>query len=235
MSDSDIKADLALAYHILSYLRIDDHTYTHLSARPKGSNYFYILPFGFMFEEVTPDNLLKVSLDGKVMEGEELEYNITGYLTHSSIYRKRPDIGSIFHLHTHATIAVSSITEGLMPINQWALHLYNGISYADYDSLVLGPNSGMQIAQSLKDNFVMLLRNHGSITCGRDIQEAMFYTYHLEQACIAQIQTLSMGKELVMPDKATCAKAVKDILSFEPNLGHRDWKAWKRKISALRS
>ncbi|WCR54033.1 MAG: hypothetical protein PG981_001055 [Wolbachia endosymbiont of Ctenocephalides orientis wCori] len=78
----------------------------------------------------------------------------------------------------------------------------------------------------------MLMHNHGSITCGRTIEEAMFYTYHLEQACKTQCLALSMNMELSMPSGETCLKAVNDLLSFENNLGERDWQAWVKLLKA---
>ena len=51
---------LSLRLPNLAKLGMDDHTYTHLSARPHGANYYYINPFGLRFEEVTENNLLKV-------------------------------------------------------------------------------------------------------------------------------------------------------------------------------
>jgi len=225
------KENLASAYQILAALKLDDHTYTHLSSRPKGEDYYYIYPFGLCFDEVTKDNLIKVNLDGHVIEGNEVQYNKTGYVIHGNIYRARPDITSIFHLHTHAMVAVSAMKEGLMPISQWALHFYDRLSYHKYDSLALEEyRQGHDIVQDLKNNYVMLMRNHGAVMCGRTIQEAMFYTYHLEQACKAQIMMLGANQSLVIPSKETCKKAVQDLLSFEPDLGKRDWDAWLRKL-----
>jgi len=133
----ETKFNLASAYQILAILGFDDHTYTHLSARPKGADYYYIYPFGLRFEEVTSDNLLQVSLDGTIIKGNEYSYNETGYVTHGNIYKERSDILSIFHLHTPAIVAVSSMRVGLMPISQWALHFYQKLSYHEYNSLIL--------------------------------------------------------------------------------------------------
>lgn len=226
--DQIIKEDLALSYQIISYLGYDDHTYTHLSARPSGVSYFYILPFGLRFEEVTADNLIKVDFEGNILEGREFQYNRTGYIIHASIYQYRDDINAIFHNHTPYNVAVSAMREGLLPISQWALHFYNKISYHDYDSLAL--DFSAKLHEDLGSNFSMLLRNHGAITSGRTIWEAMFYTYHLEKACEAQVLSLSANRELIIPSHEICEKAVGDLLSFEKDLGLRDWKAWKRKI-----
>ncbi len=232
-SKINIKDSLANAYKILAFLGLDDHTYTHLSARSEEGDSFYIYPFGLRFSEVTSSNLMKVSFEGKVLEGEEYQYNKTGYIIHGNIYQARPDINAVFHLHTCSNVAVSVCKNGLMPISQWALHFYNKVSYHEYDSLALNSDQGNKLIKDLADNFVMLLRGHGSITTGRTIEEAMFYTYHLEKACETQCKILAMNQEIITPSKEICEKAVHDLLSFEKNLGTRDWQAWLRVISKI--
>ena len=77
----------------------------------------------------------------------------------------------------------------------------------------------------------MFLRNHGTLTCGKTIHEAMFYTNHLEKACRVQIASLAVGLEnLIIPDNATCKQSNDDLLNFEKDLGLRDWLALKRNI-----
>lgn len=230
----ETKFNLASAYQILAILGLDDHTYTHLSARPKGADYYYIYPFGLRFEEVTSDNLLQVSLDGAIIKGNEYNYSKTGYVTHGNIYKERSDILSIFHLHTPAIVAVSSMRVGLMPISQWALHFYEKLSYHEYNSLILTPNQTSKILDDLGQNYVMFLRNHGILACGRTIHEAMFYTYHLEQACKTQCLACSTNQELIIPSPETCKKSVQDLLSFEEDLGKRDWIAWLNLLKTAR-
>ncbi|MBM3469131.1 MAG: hypothetical protein FJX71_06860 [Alphaproteobacteria bacterium] len=225
------KTNLAYAYRILAHLGLDDHTYAHLSIRSENPSLFHIYPFGLLFEEVTADSLLTVSQVGEIVDGKEKYINQTGYVIHGSIYKARPDIQAIFHIHSPSIIAVSSLKEGLLPINQWALHFYNNVAYHDYNSLALDSSTqGKQLMEDLADKYVMLLRHHGSITCGRTIQEALFYTYHLEKACQAQCLTLAMKKEVILPAPAICDQAVQDLLSFEADLGARDWAAWVRLI-----
>jgi ribulose-5-phosphate 4-epimerase/fuculose-1-phosphate aldolase len=118
-----------------------------------------------------------------------------------------------------------------MPLSQWALHFYDQINYHEYNSLDLDNNShGVNLVDDLADKKIMLLRNHGMITCGTTIHEAMFYCYHLELACKTQIAALSSGVELIIPDKKMCQQANYDLLNFEKDLGLRDWQAWVRWI-----
>jgi len=226
-----IKRDLALAYILLAHLQLDDHTYTHLSSRSAEGDSYYIYPFGLRFDEVRSDQLIKATLDGEIIEGSEYQYNKTGYVIHGSIYKERPDIKSIFHLHTPEIVAVSCNKFGLKTYSQWAFHFYNKIAYHEYNSLALTKFDGEGLVRDLGEKFVMLLRSHGSITCGKTIKEAMFYTYHLQMACKTQC-CLSGVKddELIIPSEEICEKTVNDLLSFEEDLGDRDWKAWLRLI-----
>lgn len=228
--DFELKNNLVKAYKILAYLKLDDHTYTHLSIRSSDQNSYFIYPFGLRFEEVDETLLLKVDFEGNIIEGTERNYNPTGNLTHGPIYKNRPDIQAIFHLHTPSIVAVSALEEGLMPISQWALHFYGQLAHHSYNSLILEGNQGSALVKDLGSSFVMMMQNHGVLICGRTIQEAMFYAYHLEQACKTQCLTLSMQKPLIIPSKAVCVQAVNDLLNFEKDLGMRDWQAWVRLI-----
>lgn len=230
-SDYQRRFELAALYHICAHLKLDDLTYTHISVRSGDGKGYYIYPFGLLYHEVTPDNLLYVDLDDNILMGSEYQYNRTGYVIHGSVYRARPDIQCVIHLHTPATVAVSAMDQGLLPMSQWALHFYEGVAYHDYDSLVLdGEGEGQKVVKDLGQKFVLFMRNHGTLTCGRTPQEAMFYTYHLEQACKTQCMALAAGVDLNIPSIETCRKAVNDLLSFEKDLGQRDWQAWIRSL-----
>lgn len=232
---NDTKRDLAHAYQILAHLKMDDHTYTHLSARAEDKGQYYIYPFGLRFEEVIENNLLKVFLDGKIIEGEEYQYNRTGYIIHGNIYQNRPDVQAIFHLHTPASVAVSAMKDGLLPISQWALHFYDQMSYHNYNSLALDHSiHGADLVKDLGKNNTMLMRNHGMVTCGETIMEALFRAYHLEMACKTQCLILQTSQEIIYPPEEICKQAVKDLLSFEESLGMRDWHAWVRAIKSFK-
>ena len=208
-------------------LKVDDLTYTHITARPQNAQYFYILAFGNMFDQASINNLIKVDIaSGQAVEGDEAIYNKTGYTIHSAIYKKRDDINAIFHLHTTNSIAVSAMECGLLFISQFSMPFFEDISYHNYNSLALKDSvHGGAIADDLGQNKNMLMRGHGTINCGKDLQEAFFYTRFLQQACDVQVAALSSGKKIITIDPTICKKAKHDMLNFEKNLGERDWKA----------
>lgn len=223
------KEDLAYAYRFCSRLKMDDLTYTHISARHSNADNYFIYPFGFLYEEVTPNTLLNVDFKGNILEGSEFQYNRTGYTIHGNIYASRADINAVFHYHTPASVAVSAMKNGLMPISQWALHFYDQVAYLPYDSLALDYElQGRVLLEALGDKKVMLMENHGALTCGKTIQEAFFYAYHLEKACQTQCLALQSGQEIILPSEKICKKANRDLLNFEKDLGRRDWEALRR-------
>lgn len=227
-----LRQDLCLAYRILAHLGMDDLTYTHLSVRIPGTTSFLIQPFGLLFEEVTPESLIQLSSDGKTQYKKDQVFNHTGYVIHGSIYQARPDVNAIFHLHTEDGVAVSALEKGLLQISQFALHFYNRIGYHDYGSLALAfHGQGDQVAKDLQHHKALMLRNHGTLTCGSTLHEAMLYAYFLEKACRVQIKCLSTGQPYIIPSDEICEKAAQDLREFEPDFGFRDWQAWKRKLA----
>lgn len=229
-SDAAVKDDLAFAYRALAHLKKDDLTYAHVSARPPGADYFYIAPLGLLFAEVTPCQLLKVTLTGAILSGPDAPYNHTGFVIHGSIYEKRAHLNAAFHLHTPPSVAVSAMDMGLLPISQFSFHFYNRLSYHDYASLCLDSGQhGQQLVSDLGGNRAMLMRHHGLLTVGETLPEAFFYAYYLDKACETQCLALSAGRDnvaLVNPDMAE--KAAIDMRAFESDLGMRDWTALKR-------
>ena len=232
MKNKEIREKLAAAYRMFALKNMDDLTYTHLSSRSESGESFFIQPFGLQFSEVCASDLLEVSFDGEVISGNEEQYNKTGYIIHGSIYKARNDIQSIFHLHTHAGVAVSAMKGGLLPISQFALHFYDRVSYHKYDSLSLNKVQGKNLISDLASNYVAFLENHGTLVCGRAIEEAMFYSHHLEQACKVQVMLSGALDKVIIPSENICKKANQDLLGFEKDLGKRDWQALIRQINS---
>ena len=229
-SKEDLKEKLATAYRIIAHLGMDDLTYTHLSARLPDDAGFLIAPFGFLFEEVGPQDLLEVSYAGVVLNSEAHTFNPTALTIHGVLYQARPDLRAVFHLHTPASIAVSVMSQGLRPLSQHALHFYDRIAYHPYDSLAQHEEIGHAMAQDLGALNVMLLRSHGSLTAGKTIEEAFFYAYHLERACQVQVMTHGAPDQILEPSAEVAAHTRDALLAFEANLGTRDFIALARKV-----
>lgn len=226
------KQNLVEAFHIFAMLEMDDLTYTHISIRhPLYKGRYFINPLGPLFEEIEKDHILEVDFNGTIIGEKKHNYNPTGECIHHTIYKARPDVNAIMHLHTEDGVAVSSLECGLLPLSQFALHFNNLIGYHDYNGLILDEDCGEALIQDLKQNKAMILRNHGLLTLGSTIQETFFYMYYLNQSCKTQVKALSMNQTLKLPEKKIIEKAQNQMRNFEENLGQRDWNALVRKLN----
>ena len=109
-----VRVDLAACYRLIAHFGWDDLILTHNSARVPGTtDQILINPMGLMFNEITASNLLKVDLDGNLIEPSEYEPIYAGVVIHGAIYLGRPDIQCVIHTHTEADIAVGALEEGV--------------------------------------------------------------------------------------------------------------------------
>ena len=197
------RVDLAAAYRLVAHYGWDDLIFTHISARfPGPGHHFLINPYGLMFEEITASSLIKVDLDGNILEPSPFGFNAAGFTIHSAIHAAREDAHCVLHLHTIAGVGVSAQAEGLRPLNQTAMTVCGNLAYHDYEGIALDFAERPRLVADLGNKNAMLLRNHGTLTVGTSIAAAFLTMYLLERACAMQIASLAGGVGLTIPNDA---------------------------------
>lgn len=198
-----VRCDLAALYRLVAHFRMTDLIYTHISARiPGPEHHFLINQYGVQFHEMRASDLVKIDLDGNVIEtGPQSgrRVNAAGFTIHSAIHMAREDLVCVVHTHTSAGIAVSAQKQGLLPISQHALKFYGHLAYHGYEGVALDLDERDRLVRDLGQHKAMILRNHGLLAAGRTIPEAFDHIYYLERACQAQVAALSGGAELILP------------------------------------
>jgi ribulose-5-phosphate 4-epimerase/fuculose-1-phosphate aldolase len=196
-----IRVDLAAAYHLVSHFGWDDLVFTHISAKIPGPEHrFLINPFGLMFDEICASNLVKIDLDGNILDPTPFMVNKAGFTIHSAVHAGREDANAVLHLHTVTGTAVSSQEKGLLPINQTAMILNNELAYHDYEGIAFNHDERPRIVADLGTKSAMLLRNHGTLTVGKTVAGAFMTMYFLERACAIQIAAMAGGTHLLAPE-----------------------------------
>jgi ribulose-5-phosphate 4-epimerase/fuculose-1-phosphate aldolase len=207
-ADRQTRVDLAACYRLADLFGFSDIIWNHITARVPGTENFLINRFGLRFDEVTASNLLTLDLDGNLVDGGSADsiedVNVTGFVIHSAIHAARPDVQCVMHSHTDAGMAVSVLRDGLMPMIQDALALYQRISYHDYEGLAVDKAERERLAASLGGNNAMILRNHGLLTCGETVGEAFMTMYYLDRACKVELRVLSSGQRYLLQRDAVC-------------------------------
>ncbi|MFT6591236.1 MAG: ribulose-5-phosphate 4-epimerase/fuculose-1-phosphate aldolase, partial [Rhodoferax sp.] len=137
-AERQVREDLAAAYRLVAYYGMDDSIYTHISARvPDTEDQFLINPYGMLFRDITASSLVKINLEGQILDNSPHDVNPAGFTIHSAVHAARHDAVCVLHTHTVAGVAVSSLASGLQPCNQWALQFYNRVTYHDYEGIAL--------------------------------------------------------------------------------------------------
>ena len=115
------RVDLAAAYRLVALFKWDDLVFTHITARIPGTEHYLINPYGLMFEEITASSLVKIDLDGKVLQDTPFPINPAGFTIHSAVHAARHDIQCVMHTHTLNGVAVSAQKAGVLPISQQSI------------------------------------------------------------------------------------------------------------------
>ncbi|XP_052392717.1 alpha-adducin isoform X7 [Carassius gibelio] len=201
-----LRCKLAAFYRLTDLFSWSQLIYNHLTVRLNSEQErFLIVPFGLLYSEVTASSLVKVDLQGEIVDrgSTNLGVNQAGFTLHSSIYAARPDVKCIVHIHTAAGAAVSAMKCGLLPISPEALSL-GEVSYHDYHGILVDEEESVLIQKNLgPKSKVLILRNHGLVSVGETVEEAFYYIHNLVTACEIQVRTLASAggpNNLIMLD-----------------------------------
>ena len=229
------RVNLAACYHLADHFQMTDIIWNHITAKTsEQKETFLINQFGLRYDEVTASNLLEIDLDGNIVSGEG-NINYTGYIIHGAVHKARKEINCVMHTHTRAGLAISCLKDGLKPIFQDAAIFHNRVSYHDWQGMSTEVEECKDIAKNLGKNKVMILRNHGLLTCGETIGEAFILMYYLDKTCKNQLDTMSTGKPIIVPSDNIMEYAAGQYEDPRFRLGHHEWPALLRLLDQKNS
>src|SRR6266446_180201 len=163
----------------------------HVSTRIPGKDAFIIQTGSNSRAELTPETMLVVDYDGKVLEGEgqppsELPIHI-------EILRARPDVQSVLHSHMELAIAFTMM-EGvkLLPMRARASRWKSGIPIDPDPSHIKLPEQGRALARTLGPHHAVLMRAHGLCLVAESVQALFVDAVHFKENAIAQIEKMEM-------------------------------------------
>ncbi|XP_018608933.1 alpha-adducin isoform X6 [Scleropages formosus] len=235
-----LRCKLAAFYRLADLFGWAQLIYNHLTVRLNSEQErFLIVPFGLLYSEVTASSLVKINLQGEIIDrgSTNLGVNQAGFTLHSAIYAARPDVKCIVHIHTPAGAAVSAMKCGLLPISPEALSL-GEVAYHDYHGILVDEEEGVLIQKNLgPKSKVLILRNHGLVSVGETVEEAFYYIHNLVTACEIQVRTLASAggpDNLVMLDPAKYKARPRCPETTADGTGaHTKWQVGEQEFEAL--
>jgi L-ribulose-5-phosphate 4-epimerase len=143
----------------------------NVSGRDRETGYVVIKPSGVLYDELTPENMVVVDLDGQVVEGPLRPSVDTA--THLYVYRERPDVGGVVHTHSAYATSFAALGEPI-PVYLTAMGDEFGteIPISAYCEIG-GEHIGQEIVRCIGDSPAILIRSHGVFTIGADARSAV--------------------------------------------------------------
>jgi len=187
------KQKVALTCRILFAQGHDSGLAGQITARGENPDEYYTQPFGFGFDEITAETLLKVNEDLEVIEGEGMPNPANRF--HSWIYRARPDVRCIIHTHPPHISALSMLERPLKVSHMDTCMLYEDVAFlAKWPGVPVGNEEGKIISGVLGDKRVALLCHHGLVVAGTSIEEACMLAIQCERAAKMQLLAEAAGE-----------------------------------------
>jgi ribulose-5-phosphate 4-epimerase/fuculose-1-phosphate aldolase len=217
------KQQLAAAFRVWARLGYDEGPAGHITVRdPERLDHFWVNPFGLHFGLMRVRDLLLVNHDGEVVEGT-WPVNRAAFAIHSQVHQARPDVVSAAHAHSIYGKAWSSLRRELDPLTQDACAFYGDHAlFDDFTGVVLDLDEGKRIAHALGDNKAAILANHGLLTVGHSVDEAVWWFITMERTCQAQLLAEAAGSpraidpEMAEKTSAQVGQPLSGWLSFQP-------------------
>ncbi len=210
-----LRHELADCYRLFAHLGWGEAIFNHITLRVPGpERHFLINPFGLTYDEVTPENLVKVDLDGNVVAPSGHAVNPAGFIIHGAIHRARKDAHCIMHVHTTAGVAVACKERGLSHDNFYGAMFWDRVGYHAFEGISVHPDEQPRLVRSLGDRDVLILRNHGLLVVAEDIPHAFRWLWSLQRACEVQCQAAAIaGADIVLGDEIK-AQSTRDAIAF---------------------
>lgn len=203
----EIRQKLAHCYHLVDYFGWTETIFNHISARVPGKEHHYLVnPFGLNYSEVTPENLLKVDLDGNKVETSEYEANPAGFALHSAVHGARDDIHCLIHTHTTPISAIVQKKNGFKYDSFYGAQLYGRVGYHAFEGITLFKEEKQRMLQSMGTHHILVLRNHGIAVGESSIEKAFFLLWTVQRAAEIQCQADAMQGEDVLLDQSVKEK-----------------------------
>ena len=157
-------------------------------------------------------DLVLVAPDGSLADGEG-GINVAAYYIHAPILAARPEAVSACHVHTNWGTPFSAEVRPIEPISQESCIFFEDHAIFDDEEVqIQSVEGGKRIAEALGPHRAVILRNHGLLTVGDSVEEAVGSFVHMER--VAEVHMKAPAAKPISAEAARYAQA--DMRSYGP-------------------
>jgi L-fuculose-phosphate aldolase len=193
-SHDAIKQKLIVAGKVLVAEGQDDFTRGHISVRVPGNpKLFFMKAHSLGLDEITMKNILIVDLEGNLVAGSARRHSEV--FIHSEIFKVRDDVNCVIHMHPIYSVAFSATGHPMRAYSQAGAMFAGEVGvFTDTITLIRSPAMGAAVAKALGKGRAVLLKNHGPVVVGKNIEEAVVSAIMLEDAAQIQLMVDAAGE-----------------------------------------
>ena len=163
-----------------------------------------VTPSGKRYSEMDESDVVVADFGLEAVEGDLAPSSES--LLHIAIYRNRPDVGAVVHTHSeYATVLAVAGLEAPPVIDEMAVALGGGIRVSEYafpGTQALADN----VCAALEGRNAAIIRNHGAVGVGRDLEEAIDVSMLVERVCKVFVYARLLGRADALPEEVVAAE-----------------------------
>jgi HCOMODA/2-hydroxy-3-carboxy-muconic semialdehyde decarboxylase len=223
--------ELVTANRILARENVVD-SFGHISVRHPDNPQRYLLSRSRAPDCIENDDIMEFTLEGAAVDARARAPYLERFI-HGALYEARPDVMSVVHNHSPSVVPFSVTGVKMRALFHMASFIGDGLPNFEIrkfkkgsDLLVRDPKLGAALAKTLGKSAAALMRGHGSVTVGENLQRAVGRSVYLEMSAIMQMQALLLSKKIVYFDAAE-VKASAPVQDYK-----RAWPLWREKALA---
>ena len=195
-TEQQLREHLAEQYRYVEQIGLNELSSGNLSCRFEDG--MLISPSGASADNMTPDSVVRVSLDGE-WEGDRKPSS--EWRMHAAVYLSKPSAEAVVHTHSDYCVALAS---QLMPLPgfHYLVGSFGGndvpcVPYSTFGTQSLGDDA----AKALETRTACLLGNHGMICRGKNLKSAVNLAHRLEIMCRQYVLTRQLGEPQLLTEE----------------------------------
>ena len=169
----------------------------NISGRDPESGWVVIKPSGVRYDELTPENMVVVDLDGRVVEGSLKPSSDT--FAHVYVYRQRPEINGVVHTHSTFATAWAAVGRPIPAVLTAICDEFGGPVPVGAYAKIGGDEIGKEILRSIGASPAILMKNHGVFTIGKTPEAAVKAAVMVEDVARTVFYALQLGQPDEIP------------------------------------
>jgi ribulose-5-phosphate 4-epimerase/fuculose-1-phosphate aldolase len=222
-------SELVIANHVVAHLRLVD-SFGHVTVRNPENPARFFMSRARAPSLVTKDDILEFNLDSTPVELRGMKPYSERFI-HGCLYKSRPDVMAICHNHAHELLPLAVTKTVIRPALHSAAVIGQEVpvwdirdQFGDTNMLVTSNEMGDSLASTVGKGKAALMRGHGSVVVGTNVQDAVFSTFYLRLNAEVMIKAMSMGETITYLSPGEIDRSGE--LHSQPAAQGRAWEDW---------